>query len=180
MTHKIALTWPVPASPSKMLPASGRPGSFWENRGDRFHCGVDIYAPFGSKVWAVDDGFVVKTELFTLQRLIDYWNDTYAVTIEHKGGLIVRYAEMCDIVPKTGASVAKGECIGLVGQVLEPVRITEQAPPYIRQLKRKKNPTMLHLEMLNRYPFHIPDYLGGNTFQNVKPECLLDPTLFWG
>lgn len=51
--------WPVPDSYSKNIPLHGSSGSFWENRGDRYHCGVDIYAPPGSKVIAIECGEVI-------------------------------------------------------------------------------------------------------------------------
>lgn len=171
-------TWPVPGSPTRFLPRSGEPGSFWEDRGDRFHCGVDIYAPCNSEIVAVDDGIVVRTELFTSPSLIDYWNDTYAVTIAHHCGLILRYAEMKDIRVPERACVRRGEVIGHVGQVLEPSRIDLKAPLYIQKLK-VKHPSMLHLEVFSRFPFEIPHYLGGNTFQNFKPDFLLNAAECW-
>jgi hypothetical protein len=50
--------WPVPESYSQRIPFPPSPGSFWENRDDRHHCGVDIYAPCGSVVVAVESGEV--------------------------------------------------------------------------------------------------------------------------
>lgn len=171
------LLWPVPKSPTRTLPQPGAPGSFWENRGDRFHCGVDIYAPFGSEVLAMENGLVVQTQLFTSPHMIGYWNDTYAVTIQH-GDLIVRYAEMENVLVHVGSQVKSGTVIGHVGKVLELARITSDSPLYIQKLKQKDNPTMLHVEMFDRFPFDISNYSGGNTFQNQKPEILLDPAVF--
>ena len=45
---------PVPNSYSKNIPNKNSPGSFWENRKDRFHCGIDIYASAGSEVVSID------------------------------------------------------------------------------------------------------------------------------
>ena len=128
------ILWPVPQSHSKMLPRDGASGCFWENRGDRFHCGVDIYAPLGCDVLAVDAGVVVRTELFTSPEMINYWNDTLAVTIKHECRLIIRYAEMGDLLCHVGQKVRRGENIGHVGQVLQPARIKDQSPLYIKKL----------------------------------------------
>lgn len=173
--NKLTLQWPVPASFSKVLPVSGEPGCFWENRGDRFHCGIDIYAPFGSPVCAVADGTVVKVELFTSPDFIAYWNTTVAITIKHDTDLFVRYAEMQDSLLTVGQRVRCGDIVGHVGQVLELSRITDQAPLYIQKLKQNDNPTMLHLEMFCTFPNEILSYLGGNTFQDQQPDFLLNP-----
>jgi hypothetical protein len=177
-SHAAKWTWPVPSSVSRVLPQLGEPGSFWEDRGDRFHCGVDIYAPFKSDIVAVDDGIVLRTELFTSPSQIDYWNVTYAVTIAHNCGLVIRYAEMIGALLSEGTPVRREEVIGHVGRVLEPSRISQKAPLYIQKLKFR-HPSMLHFEVLCRFPFEIPRYLGGNTFQRFKPEFLLDPAECW-
>ncbi len=39
------------------VPQIGEAGSFWENRGDRYHCGVDLYAP------EIRRSFLLKEEL---------------------------------------------------------------------------------------------------------------------
>ncbi len=51
--------WPVPNSFSKTLPRSGSAGSFWENRKDRHHCGIDIYAPMHCEVLTIENARVV-------------------------------------------------------------------------------------------------------------------------
>ena len=48
-----------PGSLFRVVPGKGQPGSFWEDRGDRFHCGVDIYAPAMSEVHACETGEVI-------------------------------------------------------------------------------------------------------------------------
>jgi murein DD-endopeptidase MepM/ murein hydrolase activator NlpD len=98
------LLWPVPDSARHTLQTSGA-GSFWEDRGDRFHCGVDIYAPFGSDVVSMQDGLVVQIQLFTSPQMIHYWNETIAVTVQHLGGVVIRYAEMFDANVRVGESI---------------------------------------------------------------------------
>ena len=93
--------WPVPESYSKIIPKNKSPGSFWENRQDRFHCGIDIYAPDGSKVISIDDGNVLETGIFTAHELIPYWNETKFVLIKNQDGIICKYSELKDAVVKT-------------------------------------------------------------------------------
>ena len=57
--------WPVPNSFSNKIPVQGTSGSFWENRGDRHHCGIDIYAPANSEVLSITDGMVMDVGIFT-------------------------------------------------------------------------------------------------------------------
>ncbi len=173
------MLWPIPDSYAYVVPKNGEPGSFWENRGDRFHCGVDIYAPFGSDVIAMQDGVVLWTEQFTSPEQIEYWNITRAITVQHDFG-VVRYAEMNVVLYNVGERIQAGTVLGQTGQVLNPERISAQSPPYIRALKLRKNPTMLHLEIFKSFPFHIPNYLGGNIFAGTRPAELLDPAEFLG
>ncbi len=62
--------WPVPGSARAEVSASGTPGHFWEDRGDRRHCGMDIHAPAGSDVVAVEAGEVVTVAPFTSPQAI--------------------------------------------------------------------------------------------------------------
>ena len=86
--------WPVPNSYSKTIPTNGLPGSFWEDRGNRFHCGVDIYAPKDSEVLSIEEGVILDVDIFTSPKIIPYWNTTYSILIHNKSGFICRYAEL--------------------------------------------------------------------------------------
>ena len=55
--------WPGPNRYSKNIPTNGFSGSFWEDRDDRRHCGIDIYAPKGSGVIAIEYGKVIDIGL---------------------------------------------------------------------------------------------------------------------
>jgi len=88
------MIWPVPASHEKKVPAAGMLGSFWECRGDRYHCGVDIYAPEGSQVLALESGLLVDMGVFTMPEQVDYWNKTYFIVLMHRSDLFVCYAEL--------------------------------------------------------------------------------------
>jgi murein DD-endopeptidase MepM/ murein hydrolase activator NlpD len=166
--------WPVPDSYSKNLPGKGDPGSFWENRDDRHHCGVDIYAPKGSRVVAVESGEVVGVGQFSSPEILPYWNRTYYILIKHHDGIVSKYAELEKVNVKVGDSVRAGQAIAQVGSVLNPERITDASPPYIRRLRENGNQSMLHFELHKGMPALLDDYLGGNCFQREIPVSLLD------
>ena len=167
--------WPVPLSYCRTLPAPGSPGSFWEDRGDRHHCGVDIYAPKGCQVLAVDDGIILETGVFTSPEIIPYWNTTFYVIMKDSEGVIIKYAEMEDILVKRGEKITAGQLLGHVGQVLNKEAIGVSSPAYIQHLKTSDNLNMLHFEMYRALPPVTAMYLGGNTTLRNRPENLLDP-----
>ena len=169
--------WPVPDSENKLLPSSGSPGSFWEDRDDRRHCGVDIYAPSGSPVCAVEDGRVLDMGIMTSKEIIPYWNTTYYVLIQH-GTVIAKYAELRDVTASIGDKVNGGAIIGHVGIVLDQDIITEDAPPYIQHLGNREAVSMLHFELYRARPTETGAYLGGNWFGKTQPNLLLDPTSY--
>ena len=170
--------WSVPASYQKSVPAVGLAGFFWENRGDRRHCGVDIYAPQNSDVVFIEGGRVVGTGVFTSPEKVPYWNVTHDVLIETDCGLICRYAELGDVAVNIGDIVKSGELIGHVGLVLDISKITDSSPEYIRKLKEKGSPSMLHFELWKAQIVDSDNYLGGNWFLGEKPQNLLDPTAY--
>ena len=170
--------WPVPKSYAKNLPASGAPGSFWENRGDRYHCGVDIYAPEGSDVLSVEDGEVIDIDIFTSPDKIPYWNTTYHALLKNKTGFVCKYAELRDILVKRGMVVKAGELIGHVGLVLNTDQISKQSPQYIQRLNDNNKQSMLHFELYIIEPNNHEYYSSGNWFGTKKPNNLLDPTSY--
>ena len=85
--------WPVPNSYSKRVPVEGESGSFWEDRNDRRHCGVDIYAPAGSDVLSIEDGAIVRVSVSTSKKN-DYWNNTFYVLIKNQTRLFCKYAKL--------------------------------------------------------------------------------------
>jgi murein DD-endopeptidase MepM/ murein hydrolase activator NlpD len=168
--------WPVPDSYDKTLPLHGAEGSFWEDRGDRHHCGVDIYAPEGSNVLSIDDGQVMEVGVFTSPDRIPYWNVTYYLFVRHGDGLIVRYAELGDVRVEQKQAVKAGQLIGHIGTVINAKKIQASSPGYIQRLKLNGRASMLHLELYRNLPGAGEDYLGGNVFTGTKPGSLLDPT----
>ena len=168
--------WPAPDSYSKEIPTVGSLGSFWENRIDRYHCGVDIYAPEGSEVLSVEDGEIIDLGIFTSPDELSYWNKTFYILIQNNTGFICKYAELGDVTVKTGEVISAGQVIGYVGLVLNMDNITRSSPSYIQEIKKNKNISMLHFELYKTPPSKTAEYLGGNWFGDTKPESLLDPT----
>lgn len=169
------MIWPVPGSKTRELPKECEAGSFWEDRGDRHHCGVDIYADVGAEVVSVTPGKVLDSGIFTSPAKVKYWNVTYFIVIKGQDGLFYRYAEMKDVNVNIGDEVEEGQVIGHVGSVLNILKIDSTSPGYIQKLKDKKNPSMLHFEIFKKEPVRSKDYLGGNWFKDEKPEGILDP-----
>src|SRR5665647_264188 len=54
---------------SVKIPPKGEVGSFWEDRGDRYHCGVDLYAPENTEVFSVEKGVVAEIGLIICNHL---------------------------------------------------------------------------------------------------------------
>ena len=171
-------TWPVPHSFSMKLPEKDAPGAFWKNRIDRHHCGVDIYAPVSSEVLAVECGEVIDCGIFTSPDSVPYWNTTYFVVVKHPGGMVGKYAEMERIQVETGDIIDRGQIIGYVGEVLDPVKITSESPLYIQRLKQSGHRSMLHFELYRGTHTIINEYSGGNIFNGSMPDNLLDPTAY--
>jgi murein DD-endopeptidase MepM/ murein hydrolase activator NlpD len=158
------------------IPQKGEAGSFWEDRGDRFHCGVDLYAPENTEVVSIEKGVVAETGVMTSPEILPYWNPTYYVIIEHERGLFCKYGELAGFTVREGDEIEPGRLIGYVGMVLNSSKIDESCPLYIRKLK-DKNPSMLHFELWKKLPVATHrNYLGGNWFGEEKPENLVDPT----
>ncbi len=76
-------------------------------RGYEFHSGIDIEAPYGSKVVATADGVV---------EMVGHYGDYgRAVLIKHPSGYMTLYAHLSEILVKVGQEVKAGEVIGKVG-----------------------------------------------------------------
>lgn len=77
---------------------------------------------------------------------------------------------------RVGDRLRSGQIIGQVGSVLNPEKIDDDAPAYIKSLKDEGDSSMLHFELYRSRPEVSERYLGGNWFGHRKPEGLLDPT----
>lgn len=141
------------------LPLLPHPGAFGVVRKHHTHEGVDLYAPAGTVVSAVEAGVVVRIEPFTGEHAgTPWWHDTWAVFVEGASGVVV-YGE---IQPQDGlvegARAAAGQVLGHVIPVLK----TPKGRPA----------TMLHLEL------HAPGTREAPAWEHgqPRPDSLLDPT----
>lgn len=100
-----AFQWPVPSSTRVTSDYGWRPHPIFKTR--RFHNGIDIGAPTGSPVIAVDDGQVIYAG--------NYGGYGYTVIVDHGGGISSQYSHLSRILVSKGQSVKKGHRIGLVG-----------------------------------------------------------------
>lgn len=159
----------------KFLPRFPENGSFWESRGDRFHCGVDFYCEEDTPILSCEDGYVLDIGTFTSPNQIYYWNITYFVLIKSlKSDYIFKYAEMKRHYVRKYQNIKQGQIIGLVGKVINRNKLSMFSPLYIQKIAASNNCSMLHLE-LHKFPYtEIKPYLGGNYFGLDKPNSLLN------
>jgi len=95
------------AEASLLSPVSGTINSGFGPRGTSFHDGIDIAAPEGTPIRAVEHGEVVYSD-----QLRGYGN---IVIIRHAGGLVSVYAHNQLNLVREGQQVARGEVIAKVG-----------------------------------------------------------------
>ena len=141
------------------LPLPPHPGAFGVVRKHHTHEGVDLYAPEGTPVLAVEEGEVVHLEPFTgAHAATPWWHDTWAVFIEGATGVVV-YGEI-EPTPglEVGARVGAGQEVGRVIPVLK----TPKGRPA----------SMLHLEL------HVPGTREAPAWEHGQPmpPTLQDPT----
>jgi len=152
-----------PLNPMPPIPiGTYHPGAFGVNRHLHVHTGVDLYAPYGCPVMAMEDGVVIKVAWFTgLVIGMPWWNDTRAVYVQGASGVFC-YGEVQESpVIKEGVKVKQGDVIGYVLSVLR---------------KYKGRPmSMLHLEQYS--PGHTDEWDEWKIGE-PKPGHLYDPTPF--
>lgn len=73
----------------------------------QFHRGIDIPAPYGSNIYAVNDGTVIEVS--------HNYADGYYVTVSHGGGVASFYSHLSKYNVKVGDKVVKGQIIANVG-----------------------------------------------------------------
>lgn len=143
------------------LPVAQHPGAFGVRRKNHVHEGVDLYAPVGTTVLAVEAGVVVAVKPFTGPKAsLPWWLDTECVMVEGRSGVVV-YGEIeAAGYMAVGRSISKGEHIGYIKRVLR---------------EDKGRPTaMLHLELHTPGTDECPSW----DLADNRPESLLDPTPF--
>jgi murein DD-endopeptidase MepM/ murein hydrolase activator NlpD len=147
-----------PLNPMPIVLEEG-PGSFGYKRKFDIHTGIDLYCDDRAPVYCVEDGRVVNIENFTGESAQSpWWNETKAVLVESKSGVLV-YGEIdVDESIHIGKNIKIGDILGYVIPVLK---------------KDKGTPMcMLHFEL----------YKHGTTstvwwkLEDDKPSNLLNPT----
>jgi murein DD-endopeptidase MepM/ murein hydrolase activator NlpD len=114
---------PSPAtqtSVTEIFPLWIRPTASWKDgaryfgcprSGGRMHGGVDLYAPFGSKIRAIADGVIIYEPYY-------FYDGTNALEVYHPGVGVVRYGEISSsktVPARAGQAVKAGELIAYVG-----------------------------------------------------------------
>ena len=102
------LNWPLKGYSMKNLTSSyGYRRDPITGKAGAFHNGLDVGAPYGTKIYAAEGGTVVRSS----------WYGTYGncVIIDHGGGLMTLYAHCSGYNVKVGQHVARGDVIAYVG-----------------------------------------------------------------
>ena len=135
------------------------PGGFGYKRGHSVHTGIDLYAPVGEVVHAVENGTIVNIEVFTGPRAESPWyNESMAVLIEGESGVVL-YGEMQpDSNLRVGHSIKAGDILGKVVAVL--------------QEDKGNGVSMLHFELYTKGVRNSVWWL----HDRDQPKNLLDPT----
>lgn len=135
-------------------------GSFGVRRRHDVHKGIDLYAEVGTEVFSVESGEIVDICWFTGAPLeMPWWEDTKAVYIKGKSGIVV-YGEIePNPTLKIGDYWSSGMKIGTVKRVLK---------------KDNHRPlSMLHMELHHPDHIHTPQWEIG---QSKLPLGVFDPT----
>lgn len=106
---KYRFIWPEPQA---QISQPFGPSTYWfeppYGSYPHFHTGIDLVEPFGSPVYAADDGIVA---------LVGSSSSGYGnyVVIAHSGGFATLYGHLSTSLVKVGQSVTQGQVVGLEG-----------------------------------------------------------------
>jgi murein DD-endopeptidase MepM/ murein hydrolase activator NlpD len=98
---------PVPGIETFIWPVNGTINSGYGPRGLSFHDGIDIAAPEGTPIRAIEDGEVIYSD-----QLRGYGN---MVILRHADGIVSVYAHNESNLVREGQSVVRGEVVARVG-----------------------------------------------------------------
>jgi len=169
---------PVPDSFVKTLPKEGERGAFWEYRGDRYHAGVDIFAPVGANVLSIQNGKVIDVGTYTTPENANFLNTSYYITIKTPQNINIKYAEVDEIRVRIGDFVNSGQIIAKIAKVLNEENLSHSTPQYLREMIGKGQVSMLHLETYISPVAEVRPYLYGNYLGETKPYSIINPALF--
>lgn len=170
------LRWHFPLNWCSGIPINHHPGAWGFHRSKNHHTGVDLYCRDGDPVLAVEDGTVVKVDIFTgPARGHEWWEETYGLMVEGPSG-VINYGELAkphkpvwtengieSVELKVGMKVKRGEQIGNVKRVLFEHKHRPDIPGH--------STSMLHFEL---YRTGTRDFADWHDPQ--KNPALLDPT----
>ncbi len=99
-------SWPLPGKYTKVSSGFG-----WRihpvTGAQQFHKGIDIPAPYGTEIMAINGGTVIECSY--------NYADGYYITVNHGGGLASFYSHLSKYHVKVGDKVTKGQVIANVG-----------------------------------------------------------------
>ncbi len=98
---------PMPEGETFLWPVNGTINSGFGARGSSFHDGIDIGAPEGTPIRAIEAGEVIYSD-----QLRGYGN---MVIVRHAGGIVSVYAHNETNLVREGQTVARGEVVARVG-----------------------------------------------------------------
>ena len=111
-----------PLLPMPDIPCANHYGAYMVKRKFDVHTGIDLYAPEGDFVYAIEDGEVIAVRPFTGEIAgTPFWENTHCIDIEGFTGTF-GYGEVEPLFTKplkVGDLVKKGDCIGQVKRVLK-------------------------------------------------------------
>lgn len=143
------------------IPINDELGSFGVKRKFDVHTGVDLYCQEGDDVYSIEHGKILSIEPFTGEIAgFPWWNNTYAVSIKGKYG-IINYGE---ILPNEDLFIGK--------EIPEGYNIGKVTPVLKKDKKKVPSTSMLHLELYKEYDGKWIEW----NLNEEKPEYLLDPT----
>ena len=145
------LLFPLRKRPAYSYKDGGREFGAYRTE-SRLHAGCDLLAPEGTEVLAIDNGIVI-------QGPYKFYDVVYALEVKHDSGIVVRYGEILQSVPRgisAGARVSRGQVIGYVGLMTS-------------------GSSMLHFEM---YKGTVNGELTTGSGPYRRRSDLMDPTSF--
>lgn len=170
--------WPLPDSYDNFLPRKNSKGSFWEDRGDRYNAGIDIYTPENSILLAVEDGVVIDIDKFT-DSSVPFLNDTFYLIIKSPEKINYKYCELSNIKVTIGEQVKAGQEIAQIKSIINKEGVNDSTPYYIKELIYENYLSKLHLEMYKAPFTEIRPYEFGNFLGDEKPNSIIDPNVYF-
>lgn len=122
------------------LPNKADLGAFGTPRKFDVHTGIDLYCNENEEIFAIEDGIIIAIEWFTGSKVdMPWWNDTQAIAIKGKSG-VINYGEViANATLNVGDIVKEGDLLGLVTPVLK------------KDKGKVPSTSMLHIELYSEY-----------------------------